>query len=225
MSFVYFTCTFGTNPTQQRIVTFFCALVAGVFGCWVGKGLNFLSQGRVPLLGRADVQAGGGAVLFIIVLVWWSPTFTGAPAPKDTPIAKYQTVHKFQKDRGVATPDAGKSSGSGINPVAARQYSVRNQMVVAMVGSRGDQQQRALADIRDAIELIASYETNNSEISEVKKWLKAVSTGHSTSSARQERVRPVGGADPNIDPVALLIFFQTVRKERWEDLAEEEMKP
>lgn len=59
----------GQQQAFQIIASIFC----GLFGFFLTGGLKLVADGRLPVIGKATIQAGGGVALFLIVFFSFSP--------------------------------------------------------------------------------------------------------------------------------------------------------
>ncbi len=56
------------------------AVLAAFFGYFFTGSIRLVTEGKLPKWGKITIQAGGGAALFVLVLLWWGSDF--APVKK-----------------------------------------------------------------------------------------------------------------------------------------------
>ena len=78
--FILWAYAFGPEelpPAKHNLLGFTCAIVAGLFGFFFTGSMKLTLERNLSQWGKLGVQSGGGAALFVFVLLWW--TLGGTP--------------------------------------------------------------------------------------------------------------------------------------------------
>lgn len=59
-------------PGRHKALGVLCSILCGLFGFFFTGSIKIISSATLPHWGKVSIQAGGGAALFILVLVWWN---------------------------------------------------------------------------------------------------------------------------------------------------------